>query len=63
VRRLTDLLTRPGSAGETARDTGDAYRGPRLVSDTLRNARDGGEEIGVLVLITQRRLNLIGRDG
>ena len=40
AQRLTDLLTRPGGAGETARDTGDDQRGLRLVSETRRNTGD-----------------------
>src|SRR5208337_547288 len=41
--RLTDLLTRPLGTGETARDTGDAHRGLRLVSETRRDTRVGGD--------------------
>jgi hypothetical protein len=44
AHRLTDLLTRPGGTGETTRDTGDIQRGLRLVSETRRNAGDGGDE-------------------
>ena len=39
---LTDLLTKPHGTWETKRDTGDAQRGLRLVSETLRNTGDGG---------------------
>jgi len=42
AQRLTDLLTRPAGTGETTRDTGDTQRGLRLVSETRRNAGDGG---------------------
>jgi hypothetical protein len=35
---LTDLLTRLGGAGQTARDTGDAQRNLRLVSETHSEA-------------------------
>src|SRR5437773_2928308 len=41
--RLTDLLTRPCGTGETTRDTGDAMQDLRLVSETPRNAGDGGD--------------------
>jgi hypothetical protein len=37
---LTDLLTRPVGTRETARDTGDAHRCLRLVSETRRDVRD-----------------------
>ena len=40
ARQLTDLLLRLAGTGETSRDTGDAYRGLRLVSGTSRNAGD-----------------------
>ena len=43
AHRLTDLLTRLLGTGETARDTGDAQRGLRLVSETCRNVGDGGD--------------------
>ena len=43
ARRLTDLLTRPAGTGETKRDTGDAQRGLRLVSETRWNAGDMGD--------------------
>jgi hypothetical protein len=43
ARRLTDLLTRPHGTGETTRDAGDAQRGLCLVSETGRNAGDGGD--------------------
>jgi hypothetical protein len=41
--RLTDLLTKPRGTWETKRDTGDAQRGLRLVSETRRNAGDVGD--------------------
>jgi hypothetical protein len=40
---LTDLLTRPSETWETTRDTGDAHQGLRLVSETRRDAEDGGD--------------------
>jgi hypothetical protein len=40
---LTDLLTRRCGTGETMRDTGDAQRRLHLVSETRRNAGDGGD--------------------
>src|ERR1700761_794066 len=40
THRLTDLLTRPVGDWETARDTGDAHRGLRLVSVTRRDIGD-----------------------
>src|SRR6185437_11040470 len=40
---LTDLLTRLPGIGKTRRDTGDTRRGPGLVSETRRNAGDGGD--------------------
>src|SRR6267142_2642581 len=43
THRLTDLLTRLLGTGETTRDTGDAQRGLRLVSETRRNAGDVGD--------------------
>ena len=43
AHRLTDLLTRPVGTGETMRDTGDAQPGLRLVSETRRDAGDGGD--------------------
>ena len=41
--RLTNLLTRLAGTGETTRDTGDAHRGLRLVSETRRITRDVGD--------------------
>ena len=43
MQPLTDLLTKPGGTWETTRDTGDAQPGLRLVSETRRNAGDGGD--------------------
>ena len=43
THRLTDLLTRLLGTGETTRDTGDAQRGLRLVSETRRNTGDVGD--------------------
>ena len=43
THRLTDLLTRLVGTGETTRDTGDAHRGLRLVSETRRNTGDVGD--------------------
>ena len=40
---LAYLLTRPGGTGETTRDTSDAPRGLRLVSETHRDTRDVGD--------------------
>jgi hypothetical protein len=40
---LTDLLTKLGGTWETTRDTGDAQRDLRLVSETRRDAGDGGD--------------------
>jgi hypothetical protein len=41
--RLTDLLTRRAGTGKVTRDTGDAQRGLRLVSETHENAGDEGD--------------------
>ena len=41
--RLTDLLTRRCGTGETARDVGDSHYAGSLVSETHRDARDGGD--------------------
>ena len=38
--RLTDLLPRPAGTAKTTRDTRDAQRDLRLVSETRRNAED-----------------------
>ena len=43
AQRLTDLLTRSAGTGETERDTGDAHRSLRLISETPRNTGDGGD--------------------
>lgn len=43
AERLTDLLTRRCGTGETARDVGDSHYAGSLVSETHRDARDGGD--------------------
>src|SRR6478752_7408477 len=43
AHRLTDLPTRPRGTRETKRDLNDAQQGLRLVSETLRDAGDGGD--------------------
>jgi hypothetical protein len=53
AHRLTDLPTRPVGTGKTTRDTRDAQRDLRLVSEMRRNV--GAWKTSVVRLITQRR--------